>query len=481
MKNLRYLAVTTGLFITAPALAVSANDSIEARLSALEQRLQQAELRATQAEKRAVDAERLAQRLEQRSERAEQQARRLEQRTARVEQQRIQPAPAPQPAAATPATGLQLSHFSDLKLYGDVEFNLDGASRSGQLTSLKTRDNKNWKPGDNERWDINGRILVGLDGYRRNPDGRFSGFRVQPLADMSGKMNLDDAAFFFGKEQDWQAKIGRFEAYDMFPLNQDTFIEYSGNTANDLYADGFGYIYMMKEGRGRSSSGGNLMLSKTAGDWYFELNTLVEDGTSLFQENSYHGNTLENKKNVAYLRPVVAWKKDRFSAALAMESNVVNNAYGYQDARGQWVDQSKRNGYGMTLSWNNLADDAENGIVANLSTAYLDAAGEQDFSAGANVLWRRFELGYIYAHNNIKEFSTAGMAAQIDNPLSEPGRYDIHTIHASYQIPNIMAMPNFNLYLGAYASMLEADADNKIANGDNDKRYGLRARFKYFF
>ncbi|SYX52835.1 Uncharacterised protein (plasmid) [Escherichia coli] len=23
-----------------------------------------------------------------------------------------------------------------------------------------------------------------------------------------------------------------FEAYDMFPLNQDTFIEYSGNTAN---------------------------------------------------------------------------------------------------------------------------------------------------------------------------------------------------------------------------------------------------------
>ncbi|HGM6862501.1 TPA: carbohydrate porin [Serratia rubidaea] len=481
MKKLRYLAVTTGLFITAPALAVSANDSIEARLSALEQRLQQAERRATQAEKRAVDAERRAQRLEQRSERAEQQAQRLELRTARVEQQRAQPAPAPQPAAAAPASGLQLSHFSDLKLYGDVEFNLDGASRSGQLTSLKTRDNKNWKPGDNERWDINGRILVGLDGYRRNPDGRFSGFRVQPLADMSGKMNLDDAAFFFGKEQDWQAKIGRFEAYDMFPLNQDTFIEYSGNTANDLYADGFGYIYMMKEGRGRSSSGGNLMLSKTAGDWYFELNTLVEDGTSLFQENSYHGNTLENKKNVAYLRPVIAWKKDRFSAALAMESNVVNNAYGYQDARGQWVDQSKRNGYGMTLSWNNLADDAENGIVANLSTAYLDAAGEQDFSAGVNVLWRRFELGYIYARNTIKEFSTDGMAAQIDNPLSEPGRYDIHTIHASYQIPNIMAMPNFNLYLGAYASMLEADADNKIANGDNDKRYGLRARFKYFF
>lgn len=91
-----------------------------------------------------------------------------------------------------------------------------------------------------------------------------------------------------------------------------------------------------------------------------------------------------------------------------MESNVVNNAYGYQDGQGRFVDQSKRNGYGMTMSWNNSAADPNNGVVANLSTAYLDASGEQDFTAGVNVLWRRFELGYIYAHNNIKEFNTAG-------------------------------------------------------------------------
>ncbi|EFE96557.1 carbohydrate porin [Serratia odorifera] len=469
MKKLRYLAVTTGLLLATTAQAAGNAASIEARLNALEQRLQQAEQRAQSAESRATAAEQRAQRLEQRTLNAEQQTVQVAQRTATLE------------SKAPAASNLKLNDFGELKLYGDVEFNLDGASRSGQLTSLKTTDNKDWKPGNKERWDINGRILIGLDGYRRNQDGNFAGFSVQPLADMEGKMNLDDAAFFFGNEKNWQAKIGRFEAYDMFPLNQDTFIEYSGNTANDLYADGFGYIYMMKEGRGRSSSGGNLMLSKYAGNWYFELNTLVEDGTSLFQDQSYHGNELDNKKNVAYLRPVVAWKKDRFSAALAMESNVVNNAYGYQNDRGQWVDQSKRNGYGMTLSWNSLAADADNGIVANLSTAYLDASGEQDFSAGANVLWRRFELGYIYAHNNIKEFATDGMTANIDNPFSEPGRYDIHTVHASYQIPNIMNMKNFNLYLGAYASLLEANADNKIANSDDDQRYGVRARFKYFF
>jgi hypothetical protein len=360
MKKLRYLAVTTGLLLATTAQAAGNAASIEARLNALEQRLQQAEQRAQSAESRATAAEQRAQRLEQRTLNAEQQTVQVAQRTATLE------------SKAPAASNLKLNDFGELKLYGDVEFNLDGASRSGQLTSLKTTDNKDWKPGNKERWDINGRILIGLDGYRRNQDGNFAGFSVQPLADMEGKMNLDDAAFFFGNEKNWQAKIGRFEAYDMFPLNQDTFIEYSGNTANDLYADGFGYIYMMKEGRGRSSSGGNLMLSKYAGNWYFELNTLVEDGTSLFQDQSYHGNELDNKKNVAYLRPVVAWKKDRFSAALAMESNVVNNAYGYQNDRGQWVDQSKRNGYGMTLSWNSLAADADNGIVANLSTAYLE-------------------------------------------------------------------------------------------------------------
>lgn len=469
MKKLSYLAITTGLFLSTSAAATSGGGSIEARLNALEQRLAQAERRAAQAETRATAAERRAQQLEQRTASTERQTAQVAQRAATLETQ------------SSPTSALKLNGFNDLKLYGDVEFNLDGASRSGQLTSLKGSDHKDWKPGNKERWDINGRILVGLDGYRRNPDGNFSGFSVQPLADMSGKMNLDDAAFFFGNEKNWQTKIGRFEAYDMFPLNQDTFIQYSGNTANDLYADGFGYIYMMKEGRGRSSSGGNLMLSKYAGDVYFELNTLVEDGTSLFQDNSYHGNALENKKNVAYLRPVIAWKKDAFSIAAAMESNVVNNAYGYQDSQGRFVDQSKRNGYGMTMSWNTNAADPDNGVVANLSAAYLDAAGEQDLTAGVNVLWRRFELGYIYAHNNIKEFNTAGIAADIHNPLSEPGNYDIHTVHASYQIPNIMNMKNFNLYLGAYVSLLEANADSKIANGDNDQRYGMRARFKYFF
>ncbi|MBF7956878.1 carbohydrate porin [Rahnella victoriana] len=464
MTKIKTLALLVGLAVSAPALAAGSSASLEARMAQLEQRLQQAEARAETAEKQ-------IQQLTKQDVKREQEIASVKESTpVEVKQDGI-----------SKDKLLTLNGFDNLKLYGDVEFNVDGASRSGQLTSIRTEDNKNFRDGNNERWDVNGRLLIGLDGYRRNDNGQFSGFSVQPTANLNGSMGVDDAAFFFGEEKDWMAKIGRFEAYDMFPLNQDTFIEYSGNTANDLYADGYGYVYMMKEGRGRSDSGGNILLNKNLGNWYFELNTLMEDGTSLYADRNYHGNQLDNDKNTVYLRPIIAWKGDVFSVAAAMETNVVNNAYGYKDGD-EFVDQSKRNGYGMTMTWDGQKADPENGIVANLSTAYMDASDEKDFTVGANALWKRFELGYIYAHNKIEDFNINGVRASDydDDWFDEPGDYDIHTIHASYLIPNVMDMQNFNVYLGAYVSMLEADKTYS-SDDDSDQRYGARVRFKYFF
>lgn len=84
-----------------------------------------------------------------------------------------------------------------------------------------------------------------------------------------------------------------------------------------------------------------------------------------------------------YVRPVAAWQSGARSAAAAIESNLVNNAYGYQSQSGRWVDQSNRTGYGLTMSWNTLKSDPQDGAVVNLSTALLDAADETDFSAGS--------------------------------------------------------------------------------------------------
>lgn len=447
MKILWIGCVLTSVF--SGVVCAQENLSLEARLAQMESRLKATEARAASAE-------------------------------AEIRALKRQDAPRAVASAAPAKPSLQVNETDELKFYGDVEFNMDGASRTGGLTSLKTSANKDWTPGEKERWDINGRILLGFDGMRKGADGKYAGFSVQPLADMNGKMNLDDAAFFFGRQDDWKIKIGRFEAWDMFPLNQDTFIEYSGNTANDLYSDGYGYIYMMKEGRGRSNSGGNFLLSKNLDNWYFEVNTLVEDGSSLFVDQNYHGNALDNRKNVVYVRPVAAWQSGPWTVAAALESNLVNNAYGYQQENGRFRDQSSRTGYGMTMSWNTQRIDAENGAVVNLSTAYLDAAEEKDFSAGINALWHRVELGYIYAHNKIDRFNMAGVNADCDSDCAilAPGRYDIHTLHTSWQLPEIMDLPNFNIYLGAYASWLDASASE---SGSNDDRYGARVRFKYLF
>ncbi|EGT4256541.1 porin [Citrobacter amalonaticus] len=458
------LALAIGL------LLIANNGFAKTQKMTLEQRLEQLEARLEAAENRAAKAEGQVQQLQA------QQATEIREMRAAQGNTPVNGQTSPEETKKNAATpNLLLSGYGDLKIYGDVEFNMDAESNHGLLAM--TNANVDHDP-TNEQWNINGRILLGFDGTRKLDDDYYAGFSAQPLGDMSGSVNIDDAVFFFGKQDDWKVKVGRFEAYDMFPLNQDTFVEHSGNTANDLYDDGSGYIYMMKEGRGRSDAGGNFLVSKQVDNWYFELNTLLEDGTSLYNDGDFHGREMEQQKNIAYLRPVISWSQDAFSIAAAMESNVVNNAYGYTNSNGKFVDQSDRTGYGMTMTWNGLKTDPENGVVVNLNTAYMDANNEKDLTTGVNALWKRFELGYIYAHNKINEY--AGVICEDDCWINDAGTYDIHTIHASYQFANVMNMQNFNIYLGAYYSILDSDGDNE--NGDDsDNRYGGRVRFKYYF
>ncbi|EPU3933520.1 MULTISPECIES: carbohydrate porin [Morganella] len=460
--KLTQLALITGFAVSVFPFSAGAETS----LSDIEARLNSLEKRAAEAEARAVAAEKKAERLESL----------MAQNTA--------------PAGNTDKGNT--SGFSNivsadngkgsLKLYGDVEFNIDAASRKGQITSMHTQTGHGADDfGDKERWDINGRILIGLDGQRKLDNGNYAGFSVQPLANMTGNIGLDDAVFYFGKENKWKYKIGRYEAYDMFPLNQDTFVEHSGNSANDLYADGFGYIYMMKEGRGRSNHGGGMNLSSQYDNWYFEVNTLVEDGSRVFKDQEYHGRKLQNKKNVIYVRPVVAWNYDNVTIAGAVDANVISNAYGFDNADGKFTDQSRRTGYGLTMKWDTLKDDPENGVVVNLSTAYLDAKNENDFSAGTNILWRKFQLGYIYAHNDIKSYQVVNALDDSQYDTLNPGRYNIHTVFTSYELPDILGMDNFKTYLGAYYSHINGKGDMTMVDSKDNDRYGARVRFKYLF
>ncbi|HCT9443327.1 TPA: carbohydrate porin [Proteus mirabilis] len=460
--NIKHLAIATCIGIAVPTIAhANTNElSIEQRLARLEERTLAAEKRAELAEQRAAKLEN---------------ALKQNQALNNNLSQTSETITAPPSSLIETNTG-----YGKLKLYGDVEFNTDIASKKGQLTSINMRSGKEKDYGNYDKWGINGRILIGLDGERLLDNKNYAGFTVQPLANIDGKVSLDDAAFYFGKKERWQFKLGRYEAYDMFPLNQDTFVEYSGNTANDTYSDGFGYIYMMKEGRGRSNSGGSMMFNSQYNNWYFETNLLIEDGTSIFANKEYHGNKLYNNKNVIYFRPVIAWNNNNFKVAVALEKNIINNAYGYDDKKtGEFRDQSKRNGYGLTLGWSNLQQNPENGVTINWNTAYLDANDENDFTTGTNILWRKLQLGYIYAHNNIKSYTINSDDDNNNDIIFGPGKYNIHTLYSSYELPNILDMDNFKIYLGAYYSVINGK-DIEIENSDKD-RYGVRARFKYVF
>lgn len=280
--KVKALSVVISLILATPLCANAQTDisAIEARLNALEQRATAAEARAAAAEQKAARLEQLINSnslsktdhvttvgMEQRVAILEKQSDGAQAKVniAQTQLNEIQQKQSAQLASTKNKEGTGFfstnTNWGDLKLYGDVEYNIDAASKKGQLTSMRMMPGNQKDFDDNEKWSLNGRILIGVDGERELKNGNYAGFRAQPMADMTGKMNLDDAVFYFGQRDKWQYKIGRYEAYDMFPLNQDTFVEYSGNTANDLYGDGFGYIYMMKEGRGRSSDGGSMMVN----------------------------------------------------------------------------------------------------------------------------------------------------------------------------------------------------------------------------
>jgi hypothetical protein len=78
-----------------------------------------------------------------------------------------------------------------------------------------------------------------------------------------------------------------------------------------------------------------------------------------------------------------------------METNAVNNAYGYTDSEGRWHDTSEITGYGLTMIWNSLRANPQDGMIVNLNTAMMDAKDERDFSAGINALWHLENTTFI--------------------------------------------------------------------------------------
>ncbi|MBE4586360.1 porin [Vibrio navarrensis] len=291
---------------------------------------------------------------------------------------------------------------------GDVEFNLDYTD--------KNATNK-------QELNQNGRILVQVAAEHTVSGDRYIKMQAQPLLDTSSNVNLDDAWFAMGKKADWELKVGRFEAYDLFPVGQDTMLAYAGDEP-----------YRANAARGRGDNG-QVAFSKTFDSVYFEV-------ASLFKEASNADN------NAVFLRPVVSFQAtDSFRVAGGLEANVTADK---KDADNDFM------GYGVTA---NYSADA---VSVNLNYAFRDFDTQtatqtltEQSTIGANLLVSGFGLGHVYSQDETKAT-----------------KMKLNTTYASYEIANVWDVDALNIYLGTYYSK-QSDSDNKDL--------GARIRFKYFF
>ncbi|CAE6946538.1 hypothetical protein ACOMICROBIO_NCLOACGD_04085 [Vibrio sp. B1ASS3] len=318
---------------------------------------------------------------------------------------------------------------------------------------------------DDSEFNQDGRVLIEFAGEKYTSNGHYVGVKAQPLFESTGNIALDDAYFEFGKKDGWAIKAGRFEAYDMFPVGLDVFLEYSGDTANDLYADGAAYSYQMKEARGRGSDG-QIMYNQTFGNLYVEVGAMLGDRSNLFDGGvggSYHGKEITESKDAFLLRPVVAYQMSDFTVAASMETNLVSDAI-----VADGVDISDRTGYGLTGNW------TSGDWSVNASVSYLDAVDENNMSAGVNALWNNLGLGYIYSTNEFenKEFSSWA-----------EGDVNVSTWYASYAFRDMLEVQDFSILLGTYYTMV----DNKLTQQSDatafaeEDDFGARVRLYYEF
>jgi hypothetical protein len=341
---------------------------------------------------------------------------------------------------------------------GDVEFDFNFQDRDSQTS---------------KEFDQTGRILVEFAGERYTESGHVFQVNVQPLMESSGNVALDDAWFGFGAQDGWNLRMGRFEAFDMFPVGQDTFLEYSGDTANDLVVDGSAYVYQMKEGRGRGSSG-QLMYSQNFNNFYVELASMIGERDVLFGANGdgdrfYHGKQVVSTKDAVLLRPVVGYQAGNFGIAASMEANLVKDAV-VVDGDFGLVDVSDRTGYGVSANYTT----ADWNLIANF--AYMDAVDENNMSVGVNALYKGFGLGYIHAANEYENKKVSSSYAA--------GDVKVDTVYASYEFADVLQVEDFSIYLGAYYTTVDNKTDSSQTLADNfaeDDDKGVRVRFKYFF
>lgn len=320
-----------------------------------------------------------------------------------------------------------------LNIGGDVEYDLT-ADNYGERTS---------NPDATDTQSLGGRILLDINGERVLSNGNFAGFKINPTYGTNGGYGSgEDHWFSFGVKNDWAVKLGHYEAYDLSPAGQDTYVVGYGDD-----------IYRAKDGRGRAADGSQAMVSKEYGQWHFEVSTLFGSDNNMYNDFEDADLVVKNKDPLL-ARPVVAWTGDTVTVAVGAELNLIPDAYVTNDAARESV--SDWTGYGATTTIK-ATDD----LSFTLRGAYRDADEFTEYSVGPGVQYQNFYAAYLFGKTDLDDTDT-----------------DVKTnvAYASYKIPGVMGLDNFDMYLGA------SWGNQKVAGEElTNEELGGRVRFKYFF
>lgn len=321
-----------------------------------------------------------------------------------------------------------------LNIGGDVEYDVTADNYSERTSA----------PGATDSQTASGRILLDINGERVLSNGNFAGFKLNPMWGQQGDdKGADDAWFNFGVKNDWSVKLGHFEAYDLSPAGQDTYVVGYGDE-----------LYRAKQARGRTSDGGQIMFAKEAGEWHFEVSTQYGSDNGLYDDQET-ADTVTKNKDPLLARPVVAWTGEQVSVAVGAEINLISDAY-VNTATGDSV--SDWTGYGATASFK-ASDD----LTLTVRGAFADLDEGDRYSFGPGVQYQNFYAAYLYGVNK----DTTGAA-------ESKTKYNV--AYASYKIPAVMGIDNFDMYVGASWGSEKVDGVK-----ENNDELGTRVRFKYFF
>ncbi len=334
-----------------------------------------------------------------------------------------------------------------LNIGGDVEYDItaDNFSENGDSVADAT-----------DSQYASGRILLDINGERVLSNGNFAGFKLNPVWTQQGGNGADDVWFNFGVKNDWSVKLGHFEAYDLSPAGQDTYIVGFGDD-----------IYRANIARGRTNDGGQIMFAKEAGQWHFEVSTQYGSDNGLYNEeeasgwsvdedtalNVYSSADVVKNKDPLVARPVVAWTGDTVTVAVGAEVNLVSDAYVTNDAARESV--SDWTGYGAAV-----IVKATDDLTLSLRGAYLDSDEFDMYSVGPGMQYQNFYAAYLFGK---------------EDPADDSADVKTHVAYASYKIPAVMGIDNFDMYLGT------SWGSQKVQGEESVEELGGRVRFKYYF